>query len=145
MSKRLRGDPLGTAPLFTPLGCATAASYRAGVRVSVVRLYRFESAHVLPWHPGKCSRLHGHSYRLEVSVQGDVDDRGVVMDFAEVDEVVERCVVGELDHRHLNDVLENPTAERLALYAGERLTAAGLPWTVLRLWETEGGSVVVER
>jgi 6-pyruvoyltetrahydropterin/6-carboxytetrahydropterin synthase len=67
------------------------------------------------------------------------------MDFAEVDEIVERCVVRPLDHRHLNDLLDNPTAERLALYAGDRLTEAGLPWTILRLWETEDGSVVLER
>lgn len=115
------------------------------MRVTVVRQYRFEAAHVLPWHPGKCSRLHGHSYRLEVKVQGPLDGRGVVMDFAEVDDVVERCVVGPLDHQHLNDLMDNPTAERVALLAGERLTQAGLPWSALRLWETEDGSVVVER
>lgn len=100
---------------------------------------------MLPWHPGKCSRLHGHSYRLEVTASGPVDDRGVVMDFSEVDAVVDEHVVSALDHRLLNDLLENPTAERVALMAGDRLTAAGLPWTALRLWETEDGSVVIER
>jgi len=54
------------------------------MRISIVRRYRFEAAHTLPWHPGKCSRTHGHSYVLEVQVAGELDNRGVVMDFAEV-------------------------------------------------------------
>lgn len=124
---------------------ATGLIYGAGMRIAVVRRYDFDAAHVLPWHQGKCARLHGHTYRLEVTVAGPLDHRGIVMDFAEVDEVVERHVLAILDHRHLNDVLENPTAERVALLVGERLTAAELPWSQLRLWETADGSVVIER
>lgn len=118
------------------------------MRISVVRRYRFEAAHKLPWHPGKCSRVHGHSYVLEVEVAGPVDARGVVMDFAEVDAVVGQQVLDGptgLDHADLNDRLANPTAELLATHIGERLVAAGLNWSRLRLWETEGGSVVLER
>jgi 6-pyruvoyltetrahydropterin/6-carboxytetrahydropterin synthase len=115
------------------------------MRTTVARRYRFEAAHRLPWHPGKCSRVHGHSYILEVRVTGDLDERGVVMDFAEVDAVVDKHVLGELDHTDLNDVLDNPTAELVAAWIGARLSAAGMPWSSLRLWETEDGSVLLER
>lgn len=118
------------------------------MRLSVVRRFSFEAAHTLTWHPGKCSRTHGHSYVLEVEVAGQIDDRGVVMDFAELDEIVDRHVLegpGGLDHTDLNEILDNPTAELIAVHIGERLDAAGLSWTRLRLWETEKGSVVIER
>lgn len=118
------------------------------MRISVVRRYRFEAAHSLPWHLGKCSRVHGHSYVLEVEVAGRLDDRGVVMDFAEVDDIVDRHVLEGpkgLDHVDLNERLANPTAELIAVHIGERLDSAGLSWTRLRLWETEDGSVVLER
>lgn len=115
------------------------------MNMMVVRRYRFEAAHRLSWHPGKCNRLHGHSYVLEVRVKGEVDKRGVVMDFAEVDAVVDQNVLAVLDHVDLNTVLENPTAELITVWISERLDAAGLPWSSLRLWETRDGSVVLER
>jgi 6-pyruvoyltetrahydropterin/6-carboxytetrahydropterin synthase len=118
------------------------------VGISVVRRYRFDAAHRLAWHPGKCRQLHGHSYVLEVELAGPLDDRGIVMDFAEVDKVVDATVLrgpNGLDHADLNERLSNPTAELVAVLVGERLDAAGLPWTRLRLWETEDGSVVLER
>lgn len=115
-----------------PAGGATGAgrprglAYRAGMRTAVIRQYDFDAAHVLAWHQGKCARLHGHTYRLEVTVARPLDDRGVVMDFAEVDEIVDWHVLAILDHRHLNDVLENPTAERVATYP-VRICAASAP------------------
>lgn len=81
----------------------------------MTKTFGFEAAHVLPWHPGKCARMHGHSYRLEVTVSGAVDDRGVVVEFGDLSAVVQRAVVDRCDHRVLNDLDDNPTAERLAL------------------------------
>ena len=118
------------------------------VPISVVRRYRFEAAHHLEWHRGKCRGLHGHSYVLEVEVSGPIDSRGVVMDFEEVDDVVGTAVLygaDGLDHADLNERLPNPTAELIAILVGERLDTAGLPWSRLRLWETESGSVILER
>ena len=50
----------------------------ACVKTSVTRSFTFEAAHQLPWHPGKCRELHGHGYRLEVTVEGPVGDNGMV-------------------------------------------------------------------
>ena len=111
------------------------------VRTSVTCTFTFEAAHRLAWHPGKCRDLHGHSYRLDVTVSGPVDGNGVVIDFADLRAVVEREVVGPWDHRDLNEVVDNPTAELLAHRAWELLHGAGLGVTSLRLWETRDSSV----
>jgi 6-pyruvoyltetrahydropterin/6-carboxytetrahydropterin synthase len=97
------------------------------MRLELVCDYKFEAAHQLPKVPPehKCARMHGHSYRVAVEIAGDVDpDAGWLMDFAEVDGVV-RPIIGEIDHRVLNDVggLENPTCELLAVWLWERIRA----------------------
>lgn len=88
------------------------------MRCRLSREYRFEAAHSLPRVPPdhKCRRIHGHSYRIEVIVEGDVDpDLGWVMDFAEIDVPV-KAIIDRLDHQYLNEVdgLSNPTSEVLA-------------------------------
>lgn len=107
----------------------------------VTRAFTFEAAHELPWHAGKCKRLHGHSYRFEVTVQGPLDDNGVVIDFDDVKRVVQAEIVDRFDHQYLNDFLANPTAELLAQDVWARLRAAGLNVVALRLWETPDSSV----
>ena len=111
------------------------------MRTRVTRSFSFEAAHHLPWHPGKCRRLHGHNYRLEVTVEGPVDENGVVLDFDELADVVGRELIDRYDHRHLNELLDNPTAEVIAHDAWKRLEAAGLRLARLRLWETPESSV----
>lgn len=111
------------------------------MRCRVTRSFSFEAAHELPWHAGKCKRLHGHSYRVEVTVEGPLDDNGIVVDFDDVKRVVKAEVVDRYDHQYLNDLLPNPTAELLAQDVWARLTSAGLAVVALRLWETPDSSV----
>jgi 6-pyruvoyltetrahydropterin/6-carboxytetrahydropterin synthase len=113
------------------------------VRTSITRTFRFEAAHQLPWHEGKCRHLHGHSYRLEVTVAGPVGPRGIVLDFADLRAVVEREVIERYDHRFLNDVMDNPTAELIAHEIWKTLEATGLALTGIRLWETADSMVEV--
>ncbi len=108
-------------------------------------MYAFEAAHRLEWHQGKCNRLHGHTYRLEVLVSGDLDKNGVIEDFSDVDAVVEAQVLSRLDHQYLNEIIPNPTAEETVLYIGAALDDGRLAWGRLRLWETSLGSVLLER
>jgi 6-pyruvoyltetrahydropterin/6-carboxytetrahydropterin synthase len=91
----------------------------------LVKEFRFEAAHFLPNVPEghKCRRIHGHSFRGEISVRGPIDPAlGWVMDFADLRTAVDP-LVRELDHYLLNEIdgLENPTAERLAVWIWNRL------------------------
>ena len=112
--------------------------------MEVFKEFGFEAAHRLPHVPEghKCARLHGHSYRVEVRVRGDVGiDTGWVMDFADIEAAAEP-VRAELDHYYLNDVpgLENPTSEVLARWIWDRLLTAlpGLSEVVVRETCTAG-------
>lgn len=96
------------------------------MRVELTRTYGFEAAHRLPRVPPdhKCHRMHGHSFRVDVTIEGEVDERmGWLVDFADITAVVEPLLKRELDHRTLNDVpgLENPTSENLCGWLWRRL------------------------
>lgn len=87
--------------------------------------FTFEAAHLLPNVPEghKCRRLHGHSYRVRVYVQGEPDGHlGWIMDFADIKAACEP-ILDRLDHRYLNEIegLENSTTEILARWIWERL------------------------
>ncbi len=95
------------------------------MRTTLIKTFTFEAAHKLPHAPegNKCRRLHGHSFAIEVAVEGEVDPQtGWVMDFAEL-KAAAGPVIEELDHRYLNEIggLENPTSEVLARWLWERL------------------------
>jgi 6-pyruvoyltetrahydropterin/6-carboxytetrahydropterin synthase len=90
----------------------------------VTKIFTFDSAHKLTDYYGKCERLHGHTYRLEVTVSGPVHDNGMVVDFVLLKRIVKRRVLEKLDHHYLNDVVENPSSERLSEWIWGRL--AGL-------------------
>src|SRR5436305_1806510 len=102
------------------------------MRTTVTRSFTFEAAHQLPWHTGACRNLHGHGYRLEVSVSGPIGDNGIVIDFDELGAVVNREIIARYDHTYLNDVLDNPTAELIAADAWKRLESAGIAVSGLR-------------
>ena len=106
-------------------------------------MFTFEAAHQLPWHEGKCRNLHGHSYRLEVTVGGPIGPNGIVVDFADIKRVVQRDVIERFDHRYLNDLLDNPTAELLALEIWKSVEAADLAVSRIRLWETADSFVEI--
>jgi len=93
--------------------------------MEIFREFTFEAAHRLPNVPEghKCARLHGHSYRVEVHVRGEIGtESGWLMDFGDV-KAAFRPILNELDHYYLNEVpgLENPTSEILAQWIWKRL------------------------
>jgi 6-pyruvoyltetrahydropterin/6-carboxytetrahydropterin synthase len=84
----------------------------------IFRSFTVEAAHRLPHVPPghKCARLHGHSFRIELQVTGEIDAHsGWVMDFADL-KAAFQPVFDRLDHHYLNEIpgLENPTSENLA-------------------------------
>jgi 6-pyruvoyltetrahydropterin/6-carboxytetrahydropterin synthase len=112
-------------------------------QVTITRAFTFDAAHILPWHTGRCSRMHGHTYRLEVSLTAPLNDNGVVLDFDDLQTIVHDLVLDHLDHTFLNDVLDNPTAERIALHILESLGACDHEITSVRLWEGSDSYVEV--
>ena len=117
--------------------------------MQIRKSFTFEAAHVLPNHPGKCARLHGHSYRLDVALEGPLQESGpaagMVEDFEVVSRVVEAAVIGELDHRSLNDLMDNPTAKHIAGWIWRRLTPQLPALVELTLWETSRACVVMKK
>ena len=93
--------------------------------MQIFKVFQFEAAHLLPNLPEghKCRRLHGHSFRVDVHVEDEVDvHTGWVIDFAEIKERF-KPIMKTLDHYYLNEIegLENPTSENLAQWIWERL------------------------
>lgn len=65
----------------------------------VTKQFSFEMAHALTDYPGKCRNIHGHSYRLEVTVTGNrLESSGIVIDFKQLKDIVNQTVVEPLDH-----------------------------------------------
>lgn len=114
----------------------------------ITKEYTFDAAHHLPHveagHP--CGRVHGHTYRVELVLEGPVDAQyGWVQDYGEISEAFKPLMEAELDHHDLNDVLPNPTAEALALFLGKAM-ARFLPLLVaVTVRETPTSSATWER
>lgn len=96
--------------------------------MEIFKEFTFESAHRLPNVPAvhKCARLHGHSYRVAIHVEGRVDQlTGMVMDFADIVAAFQP-IRDRLDHYYLNEIpgLENPTSEVLAIWIWAHIQSA---------------------
>ena len=112
------------------------------MKVSVTKSFGFEASHFLPNYVGACNRLHGHSYKLQVTVSGSVDEAtGMILDFNVLKSVVKKEVVDKYDHMHLNDFFTNPTAEFMVQHIFRELSIKfckmGLTLESVKLWETE--------
>ena len=109
----------------------------------VRRRFEFEAAHRLPNHPGKCRELHGHSYKLFVKVDRAVDETsGMAIDFSDLKTIVRDRVLSRLDHVDVNDLIENPTAERMAIWIWAELKPALSGLQEIELQETSNCSVI---
>ncbi len=98
------------------------------MKLELRKTFQFEAAHLLPLLPEahKCRRLHGHSFQVEVVVEGENDSRlGWVMDYADISAAF-KPLWEQLDHNYLNEIpgLDNPTSEIVAVWIWDRLKPA---------------------
>ena len=108
--------------------------------MKITQAFTFEAAHRLPHVPltHRCHRMHGHSYRIELRLEGPVDAiTGFVVDFFDVEAAFKPLLL-QLDHYCLNDVegLENPTAENIAIWIWNRIKPAVPQTSAVVVYET---------
>jgi 6-pyruvoyltetrahydropterin/6-carboxytetrahydropterin synthase len=104
----------------------------------------FSGAHNLREYEGKCEKLHGHNWKVEVSVSGRLNRIGMVADFTVLRDVL-KSVLLPLDHNFLNEIpyfkKHNPTSENIAKYIADRMKKdkrlIGIKIESVRVWETE--------
>ena len=130
--------------------------------IRITKKFDFEAGHALYGYDGKCKNLHGHTYRLQVEVTGELHatgpKAGMVMDYADLKDIVKRHVVDPMDHAFLYDTgsprecrvatllqeLDSKvhglpmrtTAENISAHIFHVLQDQGLPVSLIRLWET---------
>ena len=104
----------------------------------------FAAGHALRGYRGKCENVHGHNYRVQLTIVGpDLDAIGLLVDFVEVKSLI-HSVVDRLDHRFINDLppfdIVNPSAENLAKYFYDEISenlARPVRLSEVKIWETD--------
>lgn len=114
--------------------------------------YSFAAGHALRGYKGKCENVHGHNYKVQVTVAGEqLNSIGLLMDFVELRAAI-KALVERLDHRFLNDLEPfdwlNPSAENLARYFSDELAPQiqkqGLHVKAVTVWETDTTSATYQ-
>lgn len=113
----------------------------------ILRIIRkFSSAHRLPCYDGDCSRLHGHTWKAVFEIEGPVQKSGMVYDFKLLKPLLDKALP---DHKLLNDIYPNPTAENLctAIFGevSKLLAEKGLKLKTLEIWENEDCASVIRQ
>jgi 6-pyruvoyltetrahydropterin/6-carboxytetrahydropterin synthase len=107
--------------------------------------HTFAAGHALRQYKGKCENIHGHNYKVRVTIAGDkLNAAGLLMDFVDMRAAIKKCVE-TLDHRFLNDIppfdQSNPSAENIAKYVCDRIEPEtknqGLRVHSVTVWETD--------
>ena len=105
------------------------------------------AAHFIPGHQGKCRNLHGHTWKIEITVSsGELNELGMVADFAVLKKEL-KGILDELDHTCLNEIDHfketPPTTENIAQYVYQKFKGAVAPLNVkrIRVWESDTSSV----
>lgn len=137
------------------------------MKTSITKIFTFDAAHKIDHHDGKCALMHGHTYKLEVTVDGltqsiepDNPESGMILDFGRLKSIVQETVLEEADHSLLNDHYLYTTAEYMAQAMFNRISEAlaetakdrspyytpGEPKLLsVRLWETPTSYAEVTR
>ncbi len=112
----------------------------------LIKEFDFDAAHNLIHYHGKCERLHGHTYRLVVKLEGTPDEEDMVYDFTRLKDLVKEEILDEFDHHYINDFIPQPTAENIAVYIWNRLEplvkTPNAHLAEIEVWETATSGIV---
>jgi 6-pyruvoyltetrahydropterin/6-carboxytetrahydropterin synthase len=104
--------------------------------ISVTKEFSFDAAHNLDNYHGKCESLHGHTWRVQVTAAGKLKKDGMVLDFSEMKQTIEEKVRNILDHKYLNDIIKQPTAENIGLWIYAQLSSSLPGITKIKVFES---------
>ncbi len=112
--------------------------------------FKFDAAHNLINYKGKCENLHGHTYRLRVTLGGKADpETGMMMDFGMLKNRVQEKIIDKLDHSYINDTIKLSTAENIADWIWKELESIfesdSYELYEIVLWETETSFVTLRK
>ena len=106
--------------------------------LTVTKEITFAAAHSLPFYDGPCFNLHGHEWKVQVTISGHIDPHtGMILDFVDLKKWMRELIHDKYDHAHINDMFENPTAENMVMQMVlDMQTVFGVAVQRLRLYET---------
>lgn len=107
----------------------------------IAKEFIFDAAHKLINYNGPCSNLHGHTYKLQVVLSSSIRKNGMVIDFVDLKRTVKDKIISKLDHKFINKIIKQSTAENIAIWIWNQLEKS-LPLYEIRLWETPTSFVV---
>ena len=112
----------------------------------LIKEFEFDAAHNLIDYHGKCEKLHGHTYKLVVKLSGKRGEEDMLYDFVELKNLVKDEIISKFDHAYLNDILEQPTAENIAIYVWDQLedkiNRPNCKLYEVEIWETKTSGIV---
>lgn len=125
-------------------------------RVAVTKTFTFDAAHHLHAYEGKCKNMHGHTYKVVLTLSGYPNNIGMVIDFGELKQLYQTAIADRLDHQYLNEALPpmNTTAENMVVWMWEALASeikksgqatGGLRLEKITLYETPTSSATLTR
>jgi len=116
--------------------------------MKISKTFAFDAAHHLPDYKGPCANPHGHTWQVEVVLEGEINKKtGMIMDFGIIKKIVQTKVLNLYDHHDLNLFLPNPTAENIAkhiytiLNLNFRMVSHKVQLKEINIWEAPTSKV----
>ncbi len=112
------------------------------MEISIGKVFEFEACHHLGNEKiyGKCSKLHGHTYKMEIEITGMINQYGWICDFSELKKIVSDFILNRYDHAYINEFIEVPTAENMIIdiykILNNKLKEQNLILKKIKLYET---------
>lgn len=120
------------------------------MKTYISKEFHFDAAHNLINYNGKCEKLHGHTYKLRVTLEGYPDKRtGMIIDFIELSRIVKEKIIDKLDHSYINELIEQTTAENISQWIWKELEFSlksdNYHLYEITLWETETSFITLRK